>query len=158
MAPACFSDERAVAVSAERLWKVILDVPAMAKVCAGFVDAVEVEGDGGPGTINTLKLNPAADAGSVYKTRLVTYDNASYVLKSEVLEGQSKVGKLKSHSLESKLEATGADSCVAKLKVECELEDGSSLSLEQKKMIVDGYFGMLKMIEAYLVAYPTEYA
>ncbi|KAF0887789.1 hypothetical protein E2562_004012 [Oryza meyeriana var. granulata] len=158
MAPVCFSDERAVSVSAERLWKVILDVPAMAKVCAGFVDAVEVEGDGGPGTINTLKLNPAADAGSIYKTRLVACDNASYVIKSEVVETQSKVGKFKSHILESKLEAAGAGSCVAKLKVECELEDGSSLSPEQEKMIVDGYFGMLQMIEAYLVAHPAEYA
>ncbi|KAF0887791.1 hypothetical protein E2562_004014 [Oryza meyeriana var. granulata] len=158
MAPACFSDERAVAVSAERLWKVILDAPAMVKVCAGLVDAVEIEGDGGPGTINTLKLNPAADAGSVYKTRLVSCDNASHVVKSEVLEAQSKVGKFKSHSLESKLEATDVGSCVAKLKVECELEDGSSLSPEQEKTIVDGYFGMLKMIEAYLVAHPAEYA
>ncbi|KAF0887788.1 hypothetical protein E2562_004011 [Oryza meyeriana var. granulata] len=154
MAPVCFSDERAVSVSAERLWKVILDVPAMAKVCAGFVDAVEVEGDGGPGTINTLKLNP----GSIYKTRLVACDNTSYVMKSEVVEAQSKVGKFKSHTLESKLEAAGAGSCVAKLKVECELEDGSLLSPEQEKMIVDGYFGMLQMIEAYLVAHAAEYA
>ncbi|KAF0889326.1 hypothetical protein E2562_022874 [Oryza meyeriana var. granulata] len=158
MAPICLSDECAVTVSTERLWKAILDVPAMAKICAGLVDAVEVEGDGGPGTINTLKLNPAADVGSVYKTRLVACDSASHVLKSEVLEAQSKVGKLKSHLLESKLEATGTNSCMAKLKVECELEDGSSLSPEQEKMIVDGYFGMLKMIEAYLIAHPAEYA
>ncbi|XP_006664090.1 major pollen allergen Aln g 1-like [Oryza brachyantha] len=158
MAPSCFSGEHAAAVSAERLWKVILDVPAMAKVCAGFVDAVEVEGDGGPGTVHTLKLNPAADVGSVYKTRLVARDDASRVLKSEVLEVQSKVGKIKSQVLESKLEAAGDGSCVAKLAVECELEGGAPLSPEQEKTIVDGYFGMLKMIEAYLVAHPAEYA
>ncbi|XP_006664089.1 major pollen allergen Aln g 1-like [Oryza brachyantha] len=160
MAPVCISDERAVAVSAERLWKVILDAPAMAKVCAGLVDAVEVEGDGGPGTINTLKLNPAAEAGSIYKTRLVARDDASHTLKSEVLEAQSKVGKkLKSHSLESKLEAAGDGACVARLRVECELEeDGGALSPEQEKAIAGGYFGMLGMIEAYLVAHPEEYA
>ncbi|KAF0889327.1 hypothetical protein E2562_022875 [Oryza meyeriana var. granulata] len=157
MAPACFSDECAIAASAERLWKVILDVPAMTKVCAGLVDAVEIEGDGGLGTIHTLKLNPAADSGSVHKSRWIACDNASHVLKSEVLEAQSKMGKFKSHSLESKLEATDTGSCVVKLKVECELEDGSSLSPEQEKTIAGGYFGMLKMIEAYLVAHPAEY-
>uniref|UniRef100_A0A0E0MNG2 Bet v I/Major latex protein domain-containing protein n=1 Tax=Oryza punctata TaxID=4537 RepID=A0A0E0MNG2_ORYPU len=156
MAPACVSDERAVAVSVERVWKVCLDVQALPKVCAGFVDAVEVEGNGGPGTIHIMKLNPAADAGSLFKTKVVVCDSAAHVLKSEVLEVKSKVENLKSHSTETKLEATGDASCVAKLKVEYELEDGGSLSPEQEKMIVDGYFGMLQMIEAYLVAHPAD--
>uniref|UniRef100_A0A0E0I3V8 Bet v I/Major latex protein domain-containing protein n=1 Tax=Oryza nivara TaxID=4536 RepID=A0A0E0I3V8_ORYNI len=92
-----------------------MDASAMPKVCAGFVDDIVVEGNGGPGTIYTMKLNPAR------------------VLKSEVLEAESKVGKLKSHSTETKLEGTGDGSCVAKLKVEYELADGSSLSPEQEK-------------------------
>uniref|UniRef100_A0A0E0MNG8 Bet v I/Major latex protein domain-containing protein n=1 Tax=Oryza punctata TaxID=4537 RepID=A0A0E0MNG8_ORYPU len=158
MAPACVSDERAVAVSVERVWKVCLDVQALPKVCAGFVDAVEVEGNGGPGTIHIMKLNPAAGVGSTYKTRVTVCDGAAHVLKSEVLEAESSVGKLKSHSTETKLEATGDASCVAKLKVEYELEDGGSLSPEKEKIIVDGYYGMLKMIEDYLVAHPNEYA
>uniref|UniRef100_A0A0E0MNG5 Bet v I/Major latex protein domain-containing protein n=1 Tax=Oryza punctata TaxID=4537 RepID=A0A0E0MNG5_ORYPU len=158
MAPACVSDERAVAVSVERVWKVCLDVQALPKVCAGFVDAVEVEGNGGPGTIHIMKLNPAADAGSLFKTKVVVCDSAAHVLKSEVLEVKSKVENLKSHSTETKLEATGDASCVAKLKVEYELEDGGSLSPEKEKIIVDGYYGMLKMIEDYLVAHPNEYA
>uniref|UniRef100_A0A0E0I3V7 Bet v I/Major latex protein domain-containing protein n=1 Tax=Oryza nivara TaxID=4536 RepID=A0A0E0I3V7_ORYNI len=158
MAPAFVSDERAVAVSVERLWKVCLDVHSLPKVCAGFIDAVEVEGNGGPGTIHIMKLNPAADAGSVYKTKIVVCDSATHVLKAEVLEVKSRVGNLKSHSTETKLEATGDATCVAKLTVEYELEDGASLSPEQEKMIVDGYFSMLQMIEAYLVAHPAEYA
>ncbi|KAG8048934.1 hypothetical protein GUJ93_ZPchr0009g2129 [Zizania palustris] len=162
MAPVCISDERAVAVAAERLWKVCLDFPAMPKVCAGFVDAIEVEGDGSPGTVSTMKINPAAEGGGSFKTRLVTCDEASYVLKSEVLETpSSELGdKLKSHSTETKLVAAGDGStCVAKLKVEYELVDaGSPLSPEKEKTILDGYFGMLKMIEGYLVAHPAEYA
>jgi hypothetical protein len=58
MAPVCISDERSVAVSAERFWKVFSNPPAMPKVCAGFFDAAEVEGDGGPGTVVILKFNP----------------------------------------------------------------------------------------------------
>ncbi|KAL5205437.1 hypothetical protein ABZP36_033646 [Zizania latifolia] len=161
MAPVCISDERAVAVAAERLWKVCLDFPAMPKVCAGFVDAIEVEGDGSPGTVSTMKINPAVQGGGSYKTRVVACDNASYVIKSEVLEKPAgEVGdKLKSHSTETKLVAAGDGTCVAKLKVEYELLDaGSPLSPEKEKTILEGYFGMLKMIEAYLVAHPAEYA
>ncbi|KAF0887786.1 hypothetical protein E2562_004009 [Oryza meyeriana var. granulata] len=158
MAPACVSDDLAVAVSAERLWKLFMDSYAMPKACAGLVDAIEVEGDGSPGTVYTLKLNPGAGVGSTYKTRVVVCDGATHVLKSEVLEAESTVGKLKSHSTETKLEAAGDGSCVAKLKVEYELEDGSSLTPEKEKTIIDGYAGMLKMIEAYLVAHPAEYA
>ncbi|KAL5224437.1 hypothetical protein ABZP36_011076 [Zizania latifolia] len=161
MAPVCISDERAVAVSAERLWKLFLDVPAMPKVCAGFIDAIEVEGDGGPGTVNSMKMNPAANGGGLYKTRVVARDDAAHMFKSEVLETPAgELGdKLKSHSTETKLEAVGDGSCVAKLKVEYELADGgSTLSPEKEKTILEGYFGMLKMIEAYLVAHPAEYA
>ena len=158
VAPACVSDEHAVAVSAERLWKAFMDASTLPKACAGLVDDIAVEGNGGPGTIYTMKLNPAAGVGSTYKTRVAVCDAASHVLKSDVLEAESKVGKLKSHSTETKLEATGDGSCVAKLKVEYELEDGSSLSPEKEKDIVDGYYGMLKMIEDYLVAHPAEYA
>ncbi|EEC69481.1 hypothetical protein OsI_38688 [Oryza sativa Indica Group] len=93
----------------------------MPKVCAGFVDDIVVEGNGDAGVGNT------------YKTRVAVCDNAARVLKSEVLEAESKVGKLKSHSTETKLEGTGDGSCVAKLKVEYELADGSSLSPEQEK-------------------------
>lgn len=58
MAPAFLSDELAVTVLAERLQKVFMDASAMPKVCAGFVDDIVVEGNGGPGTIYTMKLNP----------------------------------------------------------------------------------------------------
>ncbi|BAH95734.1 major pollen allergen Cor a 1 isoforms 5, 6, 11 and 16 [Oryza sativa Japonica Group] len=158
MAPVCISDERSVAVSAERFWKVFSNPPAMPKVCAGFFDAAEVEGDGGPGTVVILKFNPAVKQG-LYKTRVVARDNASHFLKSEVLEvALGRAGKLKTHLTETKLEATGAGSCMAKLRVECEPEDGGSLSPEKQKIILEGYFGMLKMIENYLVAHPAEYA
>ena len=160
MAPVSISDERAVSVSAERVWQVFSDAPAMPKVCAGFIDAIEVEGDGGAGTVTTMKLNPAVDDGGSFKTRVVARDNAAHIIKSEVLDvpAGSKVGKLKSHVTETKIEAAGAGSCLAKINVEYELEDGGSLSPEKEKLILDGYFGMLKMIEDYLVAHPTEYA
>ena len=52
--------EYSVAVSVELLWKVVFsgDVSILTKACVGMIDAVEVEGDGGPGSVTTMKLNP----------------------------------------------------------------------------------------------------
>ncbi|KAL6622398.1 hypothetical protein ACP70R_032277 [Stipagrostis hirtigluma subsp. patula] len=53
MVAGSINEECAVAVSAQRLWKAALagDWDALPKVCAGLIDAVEVQGDGGPGTV-----------------------------------------------------------------------------------------------------------
>ncbi|KAF0889324.1 hypothetical protein E2562_022872 [Oryza meyeriana var. granulata] len=160
MAPISISDERTVALPAERVWKVFLDPSAMPKVCAGFIDAVEVKGDGGPGTVRTMKVNPAVKGGGLFKSHVVACDNSARVIKLEVLDvpDGSKVGKLKSHLTEAKIEAAGVGTSVAKLKVDYELEDGSSLSPEKEKIILNSYFDLLKMVEDYLVAHPTEYA
>ncbi|XP_006664632.1 major strawberry allergen Fra a 1.06-like [Oryza brachyantha] len=157
MAPLFISDERSIAVSLERLWNVFSDPLAMPKVCAGFFDAIELEGDGGPGTISILKFNPAIKQGS-YKTRLVARDDATHFIKSEVLHVPlGRAGKMKSQSTEMKFEAAGVSSCVAKLKLDYELEEGGPLSPEKEKIVLDGYFGMIKRIEDYLIAHPTEY-
>jgi hypothetical protein len=54
------TEECPLAVSAELLWKVFLsgDTSIVTKACVGMIDAVEVEGDGSPGTVTTMKLNP----------------------------------------------------------------------------------------------------
>lgn len=61
MVAGSITEEIAVAVSAERLWKVAFGQTKSAllpKACAGYIDAVEVDGDGGPGSVTTMKLNP----------------------------------------------------------------------------------------------------
>lgn len=61
MVTGSITQETTVAVPAERLWKLTFAEARSAllpKACAGYIDAVDVEGDGGPGTITTLKLNP----------------------------------------------------------------------------------------------------
>ncbi|KAF7063990.1 hypothetical protein CFC21_070433 [Triticum aestivum] len=159
------TDECALAVSTERMWKVVFsgeDTAALPKACAGFIDAVDVEGDGGPGSVSTMTLSPAAAelAGSgLMRTRLVARDNAARVIKTEVLEGSKVSGQLKSQVAEVKLEAAGEGACVAKLRVEYERLDGSgALSAEDQAALVAGYLDLLKMVEAYLVAHPAEYA
>ena len=155
------TEECALEVSADRMWKVTISSDALLKACAGLIDSVNVDGDGGPGTVNTLTLNAAAAAasgGGVMKGRVVARDDAARVLKNEVLEGGKVVGQLKSLVNEVKLEAAGDGACVAKVMVEYERIDGGGLlAPEDQAALVGGYVGMLKMMEAYLVANPSEY-
>ncbi|KAM0836778.1 hypothetical protein ACQ4PT_062087 [Festuca glaucescens] len=141
MAAGCvITEECGLAVSADRMWKVACSVDnreALLKACAGFIEAVEVEGDSGPGSVTTLTLSPATAAKAsacVIRTRLVARDGAT-------------------------LEAAGEGACVAKLRVEYKRLRGGALSpVDQAVLLTAGYLGLLKKIEAYLVANPAEYA
>ncbi|KAK1627556.1 hypothetical protein QYE76_001871 [Lolium multiflorum] len=163
MAAGCvITEECSLAVSADRMWKVTCSSDALLKACAGLIDAVNVEGDGGPGTVNTLTLSAAAAAasgGGLMKGRVVACDDAARVLRNEVLEGGRVKGQLKSLVNEVKLEAAGDGACVAKLTMEYErLDGGGALAPEDQAELVGGYLGMFKTVEAYLVANPAEYA
>uniref|UniRef100_A0ACD5XHP5 Uncharacterized protein n=1 Tax=Avena sativa TaxID=4498 RepID=A0ACD5XHP5_AVESA len=152
------TEEWALAVSADRMWKVTCSNEALHKACPGFIDAVNMEGDGGPGSVTTLTLSAAA-GGGMMRGLVVARDDAAQVLRYEVLEGGKVRGQLKSQVNEVKLEAAGDGACLAKLRVEYErIDDGGGLAPEDKAELVGSYLGMLKAVEAYLVANPTEYA
>ena len=52
--------EYPVDMSVELLWKVVFsgDVSIFTKACVGMIDAVEFDGNDGPGSVTTMKLNP----------------------------------------------------------------------------------------------------
>uniref|UniRef100_A0ACD5XNJ1 Uncharacterized protein n=1 Tax=Avena sativa TaxID=4498 RepID=A0ACD5XNJ1_AVESA len=156
------TEECALAVSADRVWKVACSGDgndALTKACAGFVDAVDVEGDGGPGSITTLTLSEAAAAasgGGVMRSRLVARDGAARVVSNEVLEGGKVSRQFKSQVVEVKVEPAGDGACVAKMRVEYERIDGGALAPEEQAALATGYLSLFKMVEAYLVANPSE--
>jgi hypothetical protein len=72
MAAGRVTDECAVAVAAERLWKAALadqEHAVLPKACAGYIESVEVEGDGGLGTVTTMRLNPAVGGAAAFRLR-----------------------------------------------------------------------------------------
>ncbi|KAK1695025.1 hypothetical protein QYE76_011722 [Lolium multiflorum] len=158
------TEDCALAVSADRMWKVSCSGDALVKTCAGIVDSVDVEGDGGPGSVTTLKLSAAAAAapgagGSMVRSRVLVRDDAMLVLRNEVLEGSKVSSQLKSQVTEVKFEPAGEGACVAKFKVEYErLDGGGALSAEEQAELIGGYLALMKIVESYLVANPTEYA
>ncbi|XP_047046483.1 major pollen allergen Aln g 1-like [Lolium rigidum] len=162
VADCVITNECALAVSAERMWKVSCSGETLLKACADFFVAVNVEGDGGPGSVITSTLSAAAAAasgGSFVRDRVVARDDAARVLRTEVLEGGKVRNQLKFLVNEVKFEVAGDDACVAKFRVEYERIDGDgALAPEDQAVIVEGYLGILKAIEAYLVTNPSEYA
>ena len=150
------TEEYAVAVSADRLWKVAFSAnykDALPKACVGFIDAVDIEGDGGPGSITTMSLSPAAAAATgagagVMRSQIVARDNTARVLKSEVLEGGKVAAQLKSQMLETRIEEAGEGACVVKLRVEYErLDGGGALALEDQAALTGAYMGLLKKVQ-----------
>ncbi|KAF8688227.1 hypothetical protein HU200_042352 [Digitaria exilis] len=73
MVAGSITQEIAMAVPTEPVWKAAFtgDGPSMTKALAGLVDAVDVDGDGGPGSLITMKFNnpvePAGVGGCVVK-------------------------------------------------------------------------------------------
>jgi hypothetical protein len=164
VADCVITEDCALAVSADRMWKVSCSGDALVKTCAGIFDSVDVEGDGGPGSVTTLTLSAAAAAapgagGSVVRSRVLVRDDATLVLRNEMLEGSKVSGQLKSQVTEVKFEPAGEGACVAKFKVEYErLDGGGALSAEEQAELIGGYLALMKIVETYLVANPAEYA
>ncbi|OEL30489.1 hypothetical protein BAE44_0008492 [Dichanthelium oligosanthes] len=162
MVAGSITHECAVAVSAERLWKAAFagDAAALDRACAGLVDSVEVEGDGAPGSVTTMRLNPAAGVGvaAVFRNRLVSRDAAARVVRTEVLEGGPVSAQLRTQVAEVALEDAGEGACVARVTVEYERLDGAPLAPEDQARLAQGYLGLIKKVEAYLVANPGEFA
>ncbi|TVU49856.1 hypothetical protein EJB05_01195 [Eragrostis curvula] len=160
MVAGSFSEEVAVAIPADRLWKVVFTntkSDLLTKACVGFIDAVDIDGDGGPGSVTTMKANPAVPDIKVLKTRVLAKDDAARVVKTEVIEGGKVSAQLKSETAVMKVEAAGAGACVVKVTVDYE-RDGGLLSPEDQAKVAQGYLGLMKKVEAYLLANPNEFA
>ncbi|PAN21344.1 hypothetical protein GQ55_3G432000 [Panicum hallii var. hallii] len=161
MAAGRVTDECAVAVAAERLWKAALadqEHAVLPKACAGYIESVEVEGDGGLGTVTTMRLNPAVGGAAAFRSRLLARDAAARVVRSEVLEGGEVSARLRSQVTEVGVEPAGDGASVLKIAVEYETRDGAPLPPEDQAKLTQGYIGLIKKVEEYLVAHPEEFA
>jgi hypothetical protein len=76
-----------------------------------------------------------------------------------LVEGGKVSAQLKSQVTEMKLEEAGDGACVAKIRMEYERNDGAgALAQEDEAALAAGHLGLLKKVEAYLIANPAEYA
>ncbi|KAG6499529.1 pathogenesis-related protein STH-2-like [Zingiber officinale] len=154
-------DEITVNVSNSRLWKgAVCDAHILyPKLLPDFFAKGERVGEG-VGSINILHFAPASKMpiGSVNKTKVEIFDEATYSTKYSVIEGGFVGVYFKSVSYESIFEATGPNTCVAKVKTVYETLEDKPPSEEELKAIRDGSTQVLKAVEAYLIANPDVYA
>ena len=103
-------------------------------------------------------LVAAVGNGKVFKTRLLSHDDAARVVKSEmVVEGSELSVQFKSQVSEVKVVPAGEGASVVHMTVEYELVDGALLPPEEEARIGQGYLGLIK-VEEYLLAHPSEFA
>ena len=93
------------------------------------------------------------------KTQLLTRDVVARVVRSElVVEGSELAGQMKSQVSEVKVVSAGEGASVVHMTVEYERVDGALLPPEEEARIGQGYLSLIKKVEEYLVAHPTEFA
>ncbi|PUZ67398.1 hypothetical protein GQ55_3G431300 [Panicum hallii var. hallii] len=163
MVAGSIAEDVAMAVPAELLWKGAFspDASTVQKAFAGMVDAVEFDGDGGPGSLVTMKFGPGAmGEATLLKSRLVARDHAARVISRDevVVEGGAAATQLRSQAVRVKVVPAGEGACVAKVTVEYERLDGAALLPEDQAKLVKGYVGLVKKAEANLAARPGEFA
>ena len=81
------------------------------------------------------------------------------MVKSEMLvEGSELALQFKSQVSKVKVVPTGESASMVHMTVEYERVDGALLPPEEEARIGQGYLGLIKKVEEYLVAHPTEFA
>ncbi|OEL29798.1 hypothetical protein BAE44_0009183 [Dichanthelium oligosanthes] len=76
-----------------------------------------------------------------------------------VVEGSALAVQLKSQVSEMRVTPAGEGaSCVVSVTVEYERLDSAPLASEDQAKLVQGYLGLVKRVEEYLVAHPGEFA
>ena len=104
-------------------------------------------------------LVAAVGDAKVFKTRLLSRDVAAHVVKSEmVVEGSELSMQFKSQVSEVKVVPASESASVVHMTVEYERVDGALLLPEEEARIGQGYLGLIKKVEEYLIAHPTEFA
>ena len=100
----------------------------------------------------------AVSDAKVFKTRLLSRDAAARVVKSEMVVEGELAGKFKSQVSEVKVVPASDGASVAHMTVDYERVDGTLLPPEEEARIGQGYLGLIKKVEEYLVAHPSEFA
>ena len=104
-------------------------------------------------------LVAAVGDAKVFKTRLLSRDAAAHVVKSEmVVEGSELSMQFKSQVSYVKVVPASESASVVHMTVEYERVDGALLLPEEEARIGQGYLGLIKKVEEYLVAHPSEFA
>ncbi|XP_074559354.1 pathogenesis-related protein STH-2-like [Curcuma longa] len=159
MVASSYTDEVSVNASLSRVWKSTVwdSHNFFPKIMPDFFTKAEIIGDGGVGSIKIFHFGPAGPGG-VTKNKVEVLDDVTHRLVYSVIEGPLLGPVLKAHVFDTTFEASGADSCVAKVKISVDTVGDEPLNEEIAKDLREGGVGVLKATEAYLLSNPDAYA
>ncbi|KAL1548133.1 Major allergen Mal d 1 [Salvia divinorum] len=160
MSTVTFTEEFSSTVAAARLFKaLILDGDNLIpKIAPQALKNIEIlEGNGGPGTIK--KINLAEGSKFAYmKHRIDVLDEATMTYSYTLIEGDPLMDKLEKVTYETKMEASENGGATGKSGSTYYTKPGVEIKEEEIKAGKDKAVGLLKAVEAYLLANPEIYA
>ncbi|XP_057809692.1 major allergen Pru ar 1-like [Salvia miltiorrhiza] len=160
MSTVTFTEEFSSPIAAPRLFKALIvdGDNLIPKIAPQAIKNVEIlEGNGGPGTIK--KINFAEGSEFKYmKHRIDGLDEAAMTYSYTLIEGDPLMDKLDKVAYETKMEASEDGGTKGKNGSTYYTKAGVEIKEEEIKAGKDKAAGLLKAVEAYLLANPEIYA
>ncbi|KAK9146998.1 hypothetical protein Sjap_006901 [Stephania japonica] len=154
MVEGTYAQEFKSSIAPSRLWKAgVLDVHVLApKIASKFIENVEVEGDGGVGTIKTFNFTAVVPRLRNVKNRVDVLDNENLVYKYTLVEGRLN---FKSNTHQIKIEGSEDGGSVFKFSGEYISIGDEEAAEADAKACKEGHLNMFKGVEAYLLDNPN---
>ncbi|XP_057957679.1 major allergen Pru ar 1-like [Malania oleifera] len=154
-----FNEEITTAVPPAKIFKaLVLDFDTLIpKLLPQHIKNVEtIHGDGGPGTVKQINFAEGSQYKFV-KNRTDGIDKENFAYSYSIIEGDALTEKLECISFEIKYEAAGDGGSVCKRTGKFHTKGEVEITEEKIKSGKEQLHGMIKAVEAYLLANPDAY-
>ncbi|KAF5181546.1 Major pollen allergen bet v 1-a [Thalictrum thalictroides] len=157
MVTGSFTDEFTTPIPPKRFWSAaIVDSHILIpKIAPQYIESIELEGDGGAGTIKTYKFGQVVKDMRVVKNRVDMFDPENFLYKYSVVGGS---GKFETASFQIKLEGCSDGGSLVKISGEYSTVGDYVPTETESNAAKGGTVRMLKAVEGYLIAKPDAYA
>ncbi|GAA0139589.1 LEDI-1 protein [Lithospermum erythrorhizon] len=155
MAVVDFNDVFTSTVPAPKLFKAwFIDCDTLLpKIAPEHVKKIDVEGNGGPGSIKCIHFGDAVPV-KLVKFKIDALDESNLTYADTVIEGGelSIADKILKVTHEVKIESSPEGGCKSTSCVKFYLKEGTTLTEDEVKESKEGALGLLKAVEAHVLA------
>uniref|UniRef100_A0A7N0UQ61 Bet v I/Major latex protein domain-containing protein n=1 Tax=Kalanchoe fedtschenkoi TaxID=63787 RepID=A0A7N0UQ61_KALFE len=159
MVATTFTDEHSSPVAPARLFKALVleSHILLPKLAPQAVKSIEVQGDGGAGSIKVINFAEGSHLRYV-KLRVDEINHETFSYRYTIVEGDALSDKLESVVYSVQFEASADGGAVSKMSSTYTTVGDHTLDEEQVKIGKAKAAGMYKLVEGYLLRHPDVYA
>ncbi|XP_042518850.1 major strawberry allergen Fra a 1.07-like [Macadamia integrifolia] len=159
MGVSTFTEDIKSPIAPARIFKAgVLDARnLLPKLLPDKIKSIEVQGSGGPGTIEQINLAEGSHSKCV-KHQIDEIDKENFICKHTVTEGVVIGDKIKKIVETAKFEASPDGGSICKTTSEYHTVDDYKVTEEERKTARDMARRVYKVVEAYLLENPNAYA